>query len=198
MRRILVLTIAAAMVAMTSSVASADGEPALAYTTKDNNASAWFIEGDRQVSIVVDEAVRLDPAYTGLWVRAAVVSYGEPFIFCNGIVDRSDVNAYYFRNNGAYVDATIPFYCADGSGPFDVHVVGRWNTEGPADMSTTITNVVDDDGIRSVHVLKYSIPSLAGAFVDMDFAPFPVPAFSFGELSLRNLHVVYPQPDQLP
>lgn len=198
MRRFLILTAVLVLVAVFSPVASADGDPALQYKTEDNQASAWFRDGDRSVSVLVDEAVRPDDAYTSLWVRAAVSSYGDPFVFCNGVVDRSGVNDYYFRNKSAYVDATIPFYCSDGTGPFDVHVTATWDTTGPANISSSTTSGVDDMGYRHIQTLKYSRPEVAGATVEMDFNPFPFPDFSYGELTMRTLHGVYPQPEGLP
>jgi hypothetical protein len=53
-------------------------------------------------------------------------------------------------------------------------------------------------GLRRVQTIKYSIPDVIRASVEMDFNPFPVPDFSYGDISLRTLHAVYPQPEELP
>lgn len=198
MRKLLIMALAAIMVAAFSSVAAAEGDPALTYTSEDNVARAWFQEENSSMSVLVDETVRPDPVYSTLWVRAFVSRYEEPYVFCNGVVDRSGVNDYYFRNRGAFVDATIPFYCTDGSGPFDVHVVAYWDADGPSNINASTTSEVDDMGLRYVQTVKYSTPEVAGASLEMDFEPFPVPGFSYGELSMRTLHAVYPQPGDLP
>ena len=197
MRKTLSVAIAAVLVAMSASMASAGSDRALEYRTADNLAQAWFGDGLASASVRIEEAIRPDPAFSHLWVRASMANYGEPFVFCNGVTDATGVHAYAFRNTGAHFDATIPFFCSDGSGPFDVRVTATWETEGSAVVDSTTTAGVDDMGFRFVRTVRYSTPQVASASMGADFEPFPIPAFSHGELSMRTLHTVYPQPGGL-
>lgn len=199
MRKVWILGIGVALLLGAFAVpAVADGEPAWVSTGESHQARAQFGEGPRGVRVFFEENFN-SGGYDSMWVRVEAYDY-QNFVWCNGVADRSGVDDYYFRNNGAYVDADIQVFCANSETPFILHLEMTWDAPGNPLVDVTATSTYDDaDGYKYTHIIKRFSLDVKSVTVEMDLAGFgDVPLMSTATVDLVDQRSTFPHPEDIP